>query len=114
MANYLTPSEAPTRAQVDALQGPVVLEFGAGWCGYCRSFEPILQELLQRHPQVTHIRVEDGSGRPLGRSFLVKLWPTLVFMKDGDIVLQNARPTRDDTQAGLEAITSSTETGFRG
>ena len=114
MANYLTPSESPTRTQVDALQGPVVLEFGTGWCGYCRSFAPILQELLKRHPQVTHISVEDGSGRPLGRSFLVKLWPTLVFLKNGHLVQQIARPTREEAQAGLEAITSSTEIDFGG
>ena len=25
----------------------------------------------------------DASGRPLGRSFKVKLWPTLVFLRDG-------------------------------
>jgi thioredoxin 1 len=114
MANYLTPSEAPTRAQVDALQGPVVIEFGTGWCGYCRSFAPILQELLNHHPQVSHIRIEDGPRRPLGRSFLIKLWPTLVFMKDGGIVRQIARPTRDEAQAGLEAITLSAESDSAG
>ena len=114
MANYLTPAEAPTRTQVDALAGPVVIEFGTVWCGYCRSFAPILQELLKRHPQVTHIRVEDGPRRPLGRSFLVRLWPTLVFMKDGHIVQQIARPMREEAQTGLEAITSSHETDYGG
>jgi thioredoxin 1 len=32
---------------------------------------------------VRHVKVEDGSGRRLGRSFGVKLWPTLVFLRDG-------------------------------
>ncbi len=44
------------------------------------------------HPQVAHIRVEDGHGRPLGRSFGVKLWPTLVFLKDGCEVARLIRP----------------------
>ena len=34
------------------------------------------------HPEVRHLKVEDGPGRPLGRSFRVKLWPTLVFLQD--------------------------------
>jgi len=34
-------------------------------------------EALSQHAQWRHIRVEDGPGRALGRSFRVKLWPTL-------------------------------------
>ncbi|WP_256659840.1 thioredoxin family protein, partial [Pseudomonas sp. LS-2] len=37
---------------------------------------------------------EDGSGRRLGRSFGVKLWPTLVFMRDGQEVARLVRPTK--------------------
>jgi thioredoxin 1 len=36
--------------------------------------------------------VEDGSGRPLGRSFGVKLWPTLIFLADGREVARLVRP----------------------
>jgi thioredoxin 1 len=39
-----------------------------------------LAALLQKYPELRHVKVEDGKGRPLGRSFRVKLWPTLVFM----------------------------------
>lgn len=39
-----------------------------------------------------HLKVEDGSGRPLGRSFRVKLWPTLVFLRDGQEVSRLVRP----------------------
>ena len=41
-----------------------------------------------------HIKVEDGSGQPLGRSFGIKLWPTMVFLKDGREVARLVRPTR--------------------
>jgi thioredoxin 1 len=46
------------------------------------------------HPSVQHIKVEDGSGQPLGRSFGIKLWPTLVFLKDGREVTRLIRPAR--------------------
>lgn len=60
--------------------------------------------LLPKHPGVQHIKVEDGKGRPLGRSFRVKLWPTLVFLKDGQVVQQVARPERREIEQGLEAL----------
>ena len=39
-----------------------------------------------------HVKVEDGPGRHLGRSFRVKLWPTLILLKDGREVVRIARP----------------------
>ena len=86
-----TPDE-PSRAEVDALVGPVLLEFGAAHCGHCRAAQPLIAGALARHPQVRHIKVEDGPGRPLGRSFRVKLWPTLVFLREGREVARLVRP----------------------
>ncbi|MCD6076431.1 MAG: thiol reductase thioredoxin [Ramlibacter sp.] len=88
----------PTRAEVDALTGPAVIEFGTNWCGWCRGAQPLIAGALQAQPGVRHLKVEDGAGRPLGRSFRVKLWPTLVFLKDGQEV---ARVTRPANQAEL-------------
>jgi thioredoxin 1 len=82
----------PSRAEVDALAGPTVVEFGSPWCGHCRIAQQPLAAALAAHPEVRHIKIEDGSGRPLGRSFRVKLWPTLVFMKDGAEVTRVVRP----------------------
>lgn len=89
----------PSRAEVDALPGATVLEFGTGWCGWCRGAQPLIAGALQAHPGLRHLKVEDGPGRPLGRSFRVKLWPTLVFLKDGQEV---ARVTRPGSQQELD------------
>ena len=105
MSEYLEPE--PTRDQVDAMLGPVVLEFGAHWCGYCQALAPKLAAELNRYPAIRHIKVEDGRGKPLGRSFRVKLWPTLVFLKDGQAVQQSARPEIDEVREGLQAIVSA-------
>jgi thioredoxin 1 len=90
---------------VHALRGPVLLEFGAAWCGICQSFAPRLAELLHDFPSVQHIKVADARGKRLGRAFRVKLWPTLVFLRDGQVVEQLARPTGEQARRGLEAIT---------
>jgi thioredoxin 1 len=92
----------PTREVIAALSGACVLEFGTSWCGICRAAQPAIAEALARHPQVHHIKVEDGPGRPLGRSFRVKLWPTLVFLRDGREVARLVRPR--DSQAIGEAL----------
>jgi thioredoxin 1 len=82
----------PSRAEVDAMAGATVLEFGTGWCGWCRGAQPLISQALGQHPDVRHLKVEDGPGRPLGRSFRVKLWPTLVVLKDGQEVARVVRP----------------------
>jgi thioredoxin 1 len=84
---------APTRAEVDALPGATVLEFGTDWCGYCQGAQRHIAESLERATSLRHLKIEDGPGRPLGRSFKVKLWPTLVFLRDGVEVARVVRPT---------------------
>lgn len=82
----------PKRAEVDASTGPLVLEFGNPWCGYCRRAQPLIAQAFVEHPGVRHLKIADASGRRLGRSFGVKLWPTLVFLKDGREVGRVVRP----------------------
>jgi thioredoxin 1 len=105
MNSSYAPNE-PARAEVDAFPGAVVLDFGTNWCGWCRNAQPLIAAALAPHPHVRHLRVEDGPGRPLGRSFRVKLWPTLIFLKDGQEVARLVRPSRpEDLHDALAKIT---------
>jgi len=101
---YLPAEETPSREDVDKMPGLVLLEFGTDWCGICRAAAPRIAALLAAHPQVKHVKVEDGPGRPLGRSFHVKLWPNLVFLKDGQVVRQLARPTHAELQQAFDGL----------
>ena len=83
----------PARAEIDAIEGATLVEFGAAYCGYCRAARPLIDAALARHPQVRHIRIEDGPGRRLGRSFRVKFWPTLVFLRQGGELARLVRPS---------------------
>lgn len=85
--------ESDTRADLDQWRGPAVVDFGTNWCGHCQAAGPLVDAAFATHPEVRHLKVEDGSGRPLGRSFRVKLWPTLVFLRDGQEVERLVRPT---------------------
>lgn len=94
--------DEPSRAEIEALPGPTLLEFGTPWCGWCRSAQPLIGEAMAAHPGLRHMKVEDGSGRPLGRSYRVKLWPTLIFLRDGEEVARLVRPR--DAGAIREAL----------
>jgi thioredoxin 1 len=94
----------PTRQEVDAFTEPTVLEFGTGWCGYCRAAQADIASVMKNHPTVRLIKVEDGKGRPLGRSFRVKLWPTLVYLEGG---VEKGRVVRPEDAAAIEAIFGS-------
>jgi len=82
----------PARDAVDRLPGPTVLEFGSAGCGHCRAAQPLIAQAFEGHANVRHIKVADASGRRLGRSYGVKLWPTLVFLRDGQEVARAVRP----------------------
>lgn len=84
----------PSRAEIDAISGPLLIEFGAPWCGHCQAAQPLLAKAMADYPQLRHLKIEDGPGRKLGRSFRVKLWPTLVLINQGNeisskLLLQN-------------------------
>ncbi|SFR47122.1 thioredoxin 1 [Marinobacter daqiaonensis] len=89
--------DAPDRDEIDRMSGPVVVEFGTDWCGHCQAAQPLIADAFDDHHSVTRLKIEDGKGRRLGRSFGVKLWPTLIFLRDGEEVSRLVRP-RDSAE----------------
>ena len=95
----------PLRADIDALAVPLVIEFGTSWCGHCMAAQPLIESAMADYPALRYLKVEDGPGRPLGRSFRVKLWPTLIFMAGGQEVARLVRPASSgDISSALRQI----------
>lgn len=95
----------PTAGEVSALAGDTLLDFGTDWCGHCNAARPHVQAALAARPGVRHLKAEDGPGRPLGRAFRVKVWPTLVALKNGKEVARTVRPTdADEVRRVLAAL----------
>lgn len=97
----------PAREDVDRMPGATLVEFGTPWCGFCRRAQPVIDAALARYAGLRHIKVEDGPGRRLGRSFQVRLWPTLIFLRDGVEVARVVRPNDgDEIRAALQKASS--------
>ncbi len=98
-------TEEPRREDVDRLDGPTLIEFGSPYCGHCRRVQPLIAAAMAAHPSLRHLKIFDGPGQPLGRSFRVKLWPTLVFYANGEEQARLVRPeSTSDIAAALAAI----------
>lgn len=103
--NPIYSQDEPTPEQVTNLTGNTLLEFGAPWCGHCMAAEPAVKEALKNHPNLPHIKVYDGKGKKLGRAFKVKLWPTLILLRNCQEVARLVRPTnKDEVHALLSTI----------
>lgn len=91
----------PERSDVDVLAGVTVLEFGAPWCPHCMAAQPLLEAVLAARDDVRHLKIEDGPGRLLGRSYRIKLWPSVLVLRDGE---ERARVVRPTTREEIERV----------
>lgn len=102
-------ANAPSRADVDTFDGLTLLEFGTAWCGHCSAAQAPLATALADY-ELRHLKIEDGPGRPLGRSFRVKLWPTFILLRQGEELGRVTRPTSVAPIADLLSKANGTPT----
>lgn len=72
----------------------VLLDFYADWCGPCRMVGPIVEEIAQENPQFLICKINVDEEPELASAFSVMSIPTLVVMKNGEVVTKStgARP----------------------
>ncbi|MBE6193329.1 MAG: thioredoxin [Rikenellaceae bacterium] len=85
---------------------PVVIDFWAEWCGPCRTIAPIVEELAEEYVDRVNIgKCDVDSADDVVATYRVRNIPTLVFIKDGNVVGKHVGAiSRNDLVAKIEEL----------
>jgi thioredoxin 1 len=83
----------------------IIIDFWAPWCGPCRSFAPIYEEMSERYPDVVFAKVNTQDEQTLAASFQIRSIPTLMVFREKVILF--SQPGALPVQALQEIIDKS-------
>ena len=73
-------------AEVKASDKPVLLDFFATWCGPCRMISPFIEQIAEEHPEYVIAKIDVDEEPELAQEFGIQSIPTLVVIKNGEVV----------------------------
>lgn len=79
------PTTALTLDQHEATiaEGIVLIDFWADWCGPCKRFAPVFEQVSDANPDVVFAKVDTEDQRELAEMYGIRSIPTLVAYRDG-------------------------------
>ena len=65
---------------------PVLLDFFATWCGPCQMLSPVIDEIAAQRSDIKVAKINVGEQRDLARQYKVMSVPTLMVIRNGEVV----------------------------
>ncbi|MDR1767980.1 MAG: thioredoxin [Propionibacteriaceae bacterium] len=82
-------------------EGIVLIDFWAAWCGPCRMFGPIFEEVSEQYPDVAFAKVDTEAERDLAGNLMIQSIPTLMAFRDGILVFRDSGVLNASQLSGL-------------
>ena len=74
---------ATFEAEVAGATAPVLVQFDAAWCPYCRAMQPALKKLHESDTRLKIVKIDADTDRDLMKRFGVKTLPTMIVFSNG-------------------------------
>ena len=65
---------------------PVLIDFYATWCGPCKMIAPLVEQIAHEHPEIKVGKIDVDEEGALATTFGIVSIPTLVVVKNGEVV----------------------------
>ena len=89
-------------------EGTVLVDAWASWCGPCRQFAPVYEQVSEKHPDVTFAKLDTEANQQVAAALEIQAIPTLMAFRDGIMVFRNAgalpAPVLEDLLSQVEAL----------